>query len=463
MFQRRTITPLAIVALAVAALAAATGAQNIDLVTLPKRQSVQLTIYNSEDVTLVKETRYLTFKRGTNRLQFAWTNTLIDPTSIELRPLERSGEIEVVSTIFPGQKPQHLIWNVDSRFSGMAKVEVSYFISGLTWQMDYVATCNSAETALRFQGFVRVFNQSGESFENAEVRLIVGKINLVEKVADLARRHGIAMPQKDGRRFREMKRKVALESFAKAAAAEADAAPQAAGIVSAPKRIVKEGLSEYFMFSVPGTETITNGWSKRMQALDAEEVQFDIVHRVRDFQYGDWPVRFFIFTNDKEHRLGDSPLPDGLVRLFRENGREGLVFLGEQNVSYVPIKAKAEINLGPDRLVVYRKRPLETQRVNFQFHRDRQGREWVRGWDERQTWNDEIRNYTGKRLVLELRLRFGGDVDFASEMKTGVFDYQTVESKLTVDAGKTRAYPYLVTRHNGTNAKQSRVKLVRGR
>jgi hypothetical protein len=463
MFQRLTITPLATVALAVAALAAATGAQNIDLVTLPRRQSVQLTIYNSEDVTLVKETRYLTFKRGANRLQFAWTNTLIDPTSIELRPLERAGDIEVVSTIFPGQKPQHLIWNVDSRYSGMAKVEVSYFISGLTWKMDYVATCNPAETSLRFQGFVRVFNKSGESFENAEVRLIVGTINLVEKVADLARRHGIAVPKKDGRRFRAMKRKVALESFAKAAAAEADAAPAAAGIVSAPKRIVKEGLSEYFMFSVPGTETITNGWSKRMQALDAEEVEFDIVHRVRDFQYGNWPVRFFIFTNDPEHRLGESPLPDGLVRLFKENGRDGLVFLGEQQVRYVPVKAKAEINLGPDPLVVYRKRPLETHRINFRFHRDRQGREWVRGWDERQTWNDEIRNYTGKRLVLELRLRFGGDVDFASEMKTGVFDYQTVEAKLTVDAGKTRAYPYVVTRHNGTNAKQSRVKLVRGR
>jgi hypothetical protein len=445
-----------------AALAAAMGAQNIDLVTLPSRQSVQLTIYNSEDVTLVKETRYLTFKRGTNRLQFAWTNTLIDPTSIELRPLEHVGEIEVVSTIFPGQKPQHLIWHVDSRFSGMAKVEVSYFISGLTWQMDYVATCNAAEEALRFQGFVRVFNKSGESFENAEVRLIVGKINLVEKVADLARRYGIAVPPKDARRFRELKKRAARQSFDKAAAAEAEAGKQAL-IATAPKRIVKEGLSEYFMFSVPGTETVKNGWSKRMQAMDAEEVRFDIVHRVRDFQYGNWPVRFFIFTNDKEHRLGESPLPDGLVRIFRENGRDGLVFLGEQKVHYVPVKAKAEINLGPDRLVVYRKRPLETRRINFRFHRDRKGREWVRGWDERQTWNDEVRNYTGKPLALELRLRFSGDIDFESEMKTDVFDFQTVEARITVDAGQTRAYPYVVTRHNGTNAKQSRVKLVRGR
>ena len=58
---------------------------NIDLVTLPNRNSVALTIYNSEDITLVKETRYVTLKRGLNQLQFSWANTLIDPTSVEFR------------------------------------------------------------------------------------------------------------------------------------------------------------------------------------------------------------------------------------------------------------------------------------------------------------------------------------------------------------------------------------------
>ena len=44
------------------ALAPAASARNIDLVTLPPRAAVQLTIYNSEDLTLVKETRAITFK-----------------------------------------------------------------------------------------------------------------------------------------------------------------------------------------------------------------------------------------------------------------------------------------------------------------------------------------------------------------------------------------------------------------
>ncbi len=38
-----------------------------------------------------------------------------------------------------------------------------------------------------FEGFVRVSNNSGEEYEDAQVRLVVGRINLVEKIAQLAR------------------------------------------------------------------------------------------------------------------------------------------------------------------------------------------------------------------------------------------------------------------------------------
>lgn len=47
-------------------------AGNVDLSTVPKRDSIQLTIYNSEDLTLVRETRVVTFKKGANPLEFSW-------------------------------------------------------------------------------------------------------------------------------------------------------------------------------------------------------------------------------------------------------------------------------------------------------------------------------------------------------------------------------------------------------
>ena len=431
-------------------------AKNVDLVTLPARDTVQLTIYNSEDLTLVKETRYVTFKKGVNKLQFSWANTLIDPTSVTFRPLEHKDDVELLDTVFPGQKPQHLIWNVESKFEGQVKVEVTYFTSGLTWSMDYVAITDPDETKLHFRGYVRVFNNSGEEYENANVRLIVGTINLVEKIAELAKRRGIPAPQpgKGWKEYSGLKLQVLNGSFSQAEGQER------AG--SKPPEIVKEGLSEYFLFSVSGEETISNGWSKRMQAVEARDVPFDIVYRMRAYQYGPRPVRFFIWRNDAEHKLGESPLPDGQVNLFRRNGGDGdgLAFLARQQIRYVPIKAEIEINLGPDDLVVYETRRMGTERLNFHFHAvSGPPHEVVDGWDERTNWVDTIRNYRTKPIKFELRRQWDGDVDYDSEVATTLFDYRTTETTFDIDKRGKRQYPATVTVHFGANGTQQRVKL----
>src|SRR5215218_3143344 len=145
-------------------LAPLAGAKNVDLSTVPKRNTVQLTIYNSEDLTLVRETRVVTFKKGANPLQFSWANTLIDPTSVQLKFLSQAEKLEVLDTTFPHDKPQMLYWNVGSEFDGEGTVEITYFTSGITWAADYVAVANAAETELALEGFVRVFNRSGEEY-----------------------------------------------------------------------------------------------------------------------------------------------------------------------------------------------------------------------------------------------------------------------------------------------------------
>src|SRR3990170_2269807 len=161
-------------------------ARNVDLSTVPPRHTVQLTIYNSEDLTLVRETRAVTFKRGGNPLQFSWANTLIDPTSVQLKFLTNADKLDVLDTTFPHAKPQMLYWNVQSEIDSEAKIQITYFTSGITWSADYLCIADKAENQMSLEGFVRVFNNSGEEYENAQVRLVVGTINLVEKIAQLA-------------------------------------------------------------------------------------------------------------------------------------------------------------------------------------------------------------------------------------------------------------------------------------
>ena len=67
---------------------------DVDLVTIPRREGTQLTIYNSEDITMVREDRLLTVKPGINRIQFSWANTLIDPTSIDCRILDHQDKVD---------------------------------------------------------------------------------------------------------------------------------------------------------------------------------------------------------------------------------------------------------------------------------------------------------------------------------------------------------------------------------
>jgi len=440
----------------VALVLLATGsaqARDIDLVTLPPRDSVQLTIYNSEDLTLVKEIRSITFKRGVNRLQFSWANTLIDPTSVYLRPLEQENQIEVLDTTFPGDRPQVLIWNIESAFEGQVKVEVSYFTSGISWSADYVMITDAAETQATFDGYVTVVNRSGEDYEGAQVRLVVGIINLVEKIAQLAQRPPADTGRRSGARNEVLKMAFAAAEVTNGAAAAPALKP------AAPPKIVKEGLSEYFIFTVEGAQTVKNGWSQRMVSFRAREVPFEILYRYRRHQYGNRPVRFFILANDEEHKLGESPLPDGIIRVFRDNGRNGLNYFTAQKTKYIPIREKIELNVGTDDQIVYERLVLDVARSEFQYDHTPPR---VVGWDEARKWQEEVRNYRAKPITIEIRHILQGDVEFSAEAVGGLklYDYRTPEYTMTIPSRKPTKWVTEGTFHLGRNQKQNRVRLV---
>ncbi|MEO1236107.1 MAG: hypothetical protein AAFX76_04895, partial [Planctomycetota bacterium] len=311
------------------------SADNIDLSTVPDRDTVQLTIYNSEDLTLVRETRKVVFREGNNPLQFSWANTLIDPTSVRLRFLTHADRLDVLDTTFPHDKPQELTWNVGSEHAGEATIEISYFTSGVSWSADYVLIASADESTASVEGHVTVHNQSGEDYADAQVRLVVGTINLIERIADLARRSGRDFEDLSRRERQDFRREVALDAIALGVRA-AEAAPSAAP--SEPKQIVKQGLSEYFIFTIEGTEDLPNNLRKRLPSFRADAAPLAVEYRYRPQQYGDQLVRMFLMTNDEASDLGGSPLPNGAVRVFRQtaDGR-GLSFLARQNVQYVPI------------------------------------------------------------------------------------------------------------------------------
>lgn len=448
-------------------LTSVTRAQNVDLSTVPARKSVQLTIYNSEDLTLVRETRVVTFKKGANPLQFSWAGTLIDPSSVELRFLTNVDQLDVLDTTFPHDKPQMLYWNVESQMDGAATIQITYFTSGITWSADYIGIASADERAMDVEGFVRVTNNSGEEYDDAQVRLVVGTINLVEKIAQLAQ---VPMSQVSEMKVEELRslRREALNGAM-------DAAAPASGPMAevAPKEVIKEGLSEYFIYTVEGTETIPNGWSKRMRSFKGQDVPLKIEYRYRPREYGDQLVRMYLMTNDEAAHLGTTPLPDGAIRVFRENGRDGLSFLTQQSIKYIPIGDKIELNLGPDPEVIFELVKLRTFRdtiwmqINGTNKYQQVGREdrrieansTVAGWDDHSHFAQRIRNYTGQPIEVEMRRTYDGHVAFRSELSPKLHDYQTVEFRAAVPAGDRTELLFEVVQHQGYNAKQNNVTL----
>ena len=174
--------------LALVLTAVVSSEAKVDLVSLPKRNTVQLTIYNSADMTLVRDSRELTLKEGVNRMEFSWANTLIDPTSLEMLAKAQADKIEVLDLDYPPRVQNLGVWTLKSAVSGKVPVEISYLTSGLSWRAFYMGTLTSDEKTMRLEGYVRVANNSGEDYENAQTRLIVGQVHLLDQIAELARR-----------------------------------------------------------------------------------------------------------------------------------------------------------------------------------------------------------------------------------------------------------------------------------
>ncbi len=448
----------------------ATWAENVDLSTVPRRDSVQLTIYNSEDITLVRETRVVTFKKGVNPLQFSWANTLIDPSSVELKFLTSADKLDVADTTFPHDKPQMLYWKVKSEINGEATIQITYFTSGITWSADYIGIAAAEESTMDVDGFVRVTNKSGEEYENAQIRLVVGTINLVEKIAELAQ-----IPMNDVRRLAESERLPMRKRAVYRFMDKADSSLSDTEDTNAPqqKQVIKEGLSEYFIYTVEGTETISNGWSKRIRSFEARGVPLKIKYRYRSKEYGDQLVRMYLMTNDKGSKLGSTPLPDGAVRVFRSNGGDGLSYLAQQSIKYIPIGDRIELNLGPDPDVAFELEKLRTSRnaITMQINGTNTYRQVgdettaaevnssVVGWDDHSVFRQRIRNYTDKAIDVELRRSFDGHVVFRSQLTPKMHDYQTVEFGAQVAAGAKQDLLYEILQHQGHNAKQMNVTI----
>jgi len=160
MHNKRWLVAMALAAALVAL--AQPAAARIKLATLPARERVEIQLEN-ENATLVEEERIVTLLKGTNHIDFSWTNTQIDKWTILFRPLAVADTVRVINQSYPPGE-NALVWEVFADKAGPVKVRISYIIGNLRRSFSYRATAEPDEKTLTLRNYMKVQNFSGEEF-----------------------------------------------------------------------------------------------------------------------------------------------------------------------------------------------------------------------------------------------------------------------------------------------------------
>ena len=313
-----------------------------------------------------------------------------------------------------------------------------------------MGTLTQDEKTMRLQCYVRVTNNSGEDYENAKTRLIVGKVHILDQIAQLARRQypygrpgviglekeelGAPSVMKYPRDWKKLEGAVDFDRVS-------------------PKEIKKEGLSEYFLYTIEGTETIPTGSSKRLPSFDVDEVPVVNLYKYEEERYGQAVVRFLSFKNDEEHKLGDTPIPGGTLKVYRTvDEDQHLSYTGQSAFKYIPVDEEVELNLGPVANVVVETKLMDYKTDNYEFGR----RDDITGWDEIRTFRIEVKNTRDIPVKVEMKRNFNaskwdlkksGDFDEFEKV-----DKDTIKFILKLKPQTKKQFEYIVTTYHGTRA-----------
>jgi hypothetical protein len=210
-------------------------------------------------------------------------------------------------------------------------------------------------------------------------------------------------------------------------------------------------LSEYFLYTIEGTETIPTGWSKRLPSFNTDEIPVVNLYKYEQERYGNQVIRFLSFTNDEEHKLGETPIPGGLLKVYRTEDPQGqLSYTGQSNFKYIPVNEEVELNLGGVQNVVVEPKLMGYRTENYQFN----SKGNITGWDEIRTWKITVKNTRAIPVKVEIKRNF--QTTYWNNQNQGDFgDYEeydkdTVKYTLVPAPETKKEFGYIVRTYHGT-------------
>jgi len=221
-----------------------------------------------------------------------------------------------------------LSWLLETNEPGKFDAEISYVSGGMSWQADYNLVVsdksNSKFDVLDMIGWITMHNQSGKTFENANIKLLAGDVNKIQENTVSGR---------------------AYAALAKAAD-EAAMAP-----------VVREkSFDEFHLYTLQRPATLRDQETKQVEFVRATSIHAQrlyVYDGARTDQYGYYnpeqirnepsygtasnPKVWVMeeFKNADTNHLG-IPLPKGKLRFYRRDTDGHLEFVGENTIDHTP-------------------------------------------------------------------------------------------------------------------------------
>jgi hypothetical protein len=223
-----------------------------------------------------------------------------------------------------------LVWQIASRRAGECPVEVAYVTAGMSWEATYslVAPAEGRDE-FDLSGWISLRNDTGNTYENAELKLIAGDVQKVRPPAPRRRN----------------------EVMAFAMAEEVDAMPE------------ERSFDEFHLYTLPRPVLLRNKELKQVEFIRASGVKGERIYFYNPLSgfryyggvqtspdYGTTAekkvgVRIEI-ANREDNRLG-VPLPKGRMRVYRTDEKDGRrEFTGENVMDHLPKNETLKLGMG---------------------------------------------------------------------------------------------------------------------
>ncbi len=425
-------------ALALVCLAAPAPA-DVDLTMIPERDEVEMVVYGNQDVTIVRDRRTIGLQTGPNNIVFTWADTRIDPTSIKIRSVAAPDKVLIRKATYPPNRENTLVWTIEATEAADYLMEVSYFTAGITWAPHYRVIANDDESRLQLYGAIELVNGSGEDYDSAQAKLVVGDLHLVQAVAELAQAGRAYVTVGLGAATR-------LAVGGGPALRRAAEEPEAEDRAKAPPAIGMAGIGEYFIYTIEGTHDINDGWRSRFAAISGPDVPVRVLHKYEPNWGG--VRKFYRFRNDAPATLGNTPLARGATYVLRTRTAQGLTPVATTEMPYGPIGEEVELDVGPDALVVVERTLMDYKKLELTF--DRYDR--VSGWDTEEAYTVDVRNRSEKAVEIEVFEHIGGVWEISTDAPYEKVDKDTVKFPLTLASQTTKTIEFRISKHHGKNA-----------